>query len=241
MKVVGALLGTMSGSMGGLTASRNRGGQYFRQRVVPTNPASTRQNAVRAYLASAVAAWTNTLTAAQRTAWATYAANTPRTDSLGNEIVLTGQQAYIGAYVPRMQAGAAVPTAAPTVFNRGEPVASITTSLGGAPNLIGLDLGNTSDVLALMDAASDDGDILIFLGPPISEAVNFYKGPYQLADVVPIAAAATTVNWSTDVTTLSDDVALVAGQSRPIRIIIAYDDGRTSESFALVCPVIADA
>ena len=35
------IVGPLSGSFGGLTASHNRGGQYLRQRSTPTNPNST--------------------------------------------------------------------------------------------------------------------------------------------------------------------------------------------------------
>ncbi|KKM06452.1 hypothetical protein LCGC14_1743870, partial [marine sediment metagenome] len=36
-----------SGSIGGLTASHNRGGMYFRARTIPTNPATSFQTVVR--------------------------------------------------------------------------------------------------------------------------------------------------------------------------------------------------
>jgi len=240
MKVVGALLGTMSGSMGGLTASRNRGGQYFRQRVIPTNPSSTRQNAVRSYLAAAVSAWTNTLTAAQRGSWTTYAANTPRTTPLGTEVVLTGQQAYIGAYVPRMQGGLTVPADGPTTFNRGEPVVSIVTQTNDLPNTLGLNMGLMSNEINLGDAASDDGDLLIYIGPPVGPGVNYWKGPYQLASVVGIAPAASQISWDVDIVTLTDEYALVVGQRRPVRIVAAYDDGRTTDAFRVICDVVDD-
>jgi len=42
----------LSGSAGGTTASRNRGGGYFRNKAVPTNPDTVFQQAARAILAA---------------------------------------------------------------------------------------------------------------------------------------------------------------------------------------------
>lgn len=241
MKVVGALLGSMSGSMGGLTASRNRGGQYFRQRVIPTNPGSARQASVRGYLAGAVVAWTSTLTAANRTSWTTYAANTPRTGPLGTEVVLTGQQAYIGAFVPRAQMGVTVPATGPTLYNRGEPVAGIFGLLSGDPNVIGTATGNLSVALSMMNATDDDGDVLMYIGKPVGPGVNYYKGPYQLATFSAVASASTGTTLTGAIADLTIDDGLTVGQRRPVRLVMAYDDGRTSEAFQTICEVVADA
>lgn len=241
MKTVGALLGSMSGSMGGLTASRNRGGQYFRQRVIPIDPATSKQNAVRGYLASAVVAWTSVLTAAQRTAWATYAANTPRTGPLGNEVILTGQQAFIGAFVPRMQAAASVPADAPTLFNRGEPIAGLETINGSTVGEFGVDSTSASTQFNMMNNCDDDGDALLFIGPPVGPGVNFWKGPYQFAQAVAVIDASNTATFDGAMAAWPINDALVAGQRRPMRIIIAYDDGRTSEAFRAILPIVDDA
>ena len=47
MKFKGMIGSMFSGSSGGVTASHNRGGYYLRQRVVPSDPASTLQLKVR--------------------------------------------------------------------------------------------------------------------------------------------------------------------------------------------------
>lgn len=237
MKTVGALLGTMSGSMGGMTASRNRGGQYFRQRVIPTNPNTTRQQAMRSAMAAGNTVWIENLSAANRASWANYAANTPRTGPLGNEVILTGQQAYVGAYSIRTQIGQAVPATGPSTFDRGQPVTGITDDATSTANVIDIDTGLLANTIALGAAAPDDGDLAIYLGPPINPTINYYDGPYQLADVVSFAASATTVAWVTDPANLTDDTALAAGQVRAIKIVAVYDDGRTSSPFQAICTV----
>ena len=57
-----------SGSVANQTASRNRYGQYFRDRVTPDETATGRRTLAWSYLAAAVAAWP-TLTDLQRASW----------------------------------------------------------------------------------------------------------------------------------------------------------------------------
>jgi hypothetical protein len=65
-----SLVDTLSGSMGGRTASTARGGiGYFRQRTIPRNPSSPLQSAVRAALSSASVFWNTILSEAEREAW----------------------------------------------------------------------------------------------------------------------------------------------------------------------------
>lgn len=235
MKFTPTLGGSYSGSLGGSVASHNKGGPYFRRRAIPTNPNTTRQQIVRAALAGFTAAWSNTLTAAQRTAWSTYASNVPATDRIGQTIQLTGQQWYVGNNTPRQQArnssltaGSSVPlaTAAPTTFNRGESVVGLTTLS---------ELSGTITLTALLSAAaSDDGDALLFVGKPINVGVGFYKGPYQLASVVAVAADATTAAFVVDTSDSlewASDHIFAATERMPLRIVMVYDDGRVSQSF----------
>jgi hypothetical protein len=175
-----------------------------------------------------VATW-QSLTAAQREAWANYAEQTPRTDSLGQPLVLTGQQQYVANNTPRLAAGLAVINTAPTVFTRGNPATSIGTwSLTGLPEL---------DV-SVASGASDDGDILLYVSRPLSPAVNFFKGPYRYASAVPIASGGTSSGF-TGLVTDPYGAPYVAGEQRCVRLTIAYDDGRVSEAFEQITAVTA--
>lgn len=91
----GIAVGALSGSIGGSTASHNKGGAYFRTRAIPTNPSTTAQLTRRASLATVSIAWRN-LTNAQREAWENYARQNPTTDALGQAITLSGHQQYVG-------------------------------------------------------------------------------------------------------------------------------------------------
>jgi hypothetical protein len=92
----GIAVGAASGSMGGVVASHNRGGQYFRRRATPVNPATAFQGAVRSALAGLSSGWRG-LTEAKRTAWNEAAESTTTIDTLGSSVQLTGQQLYIRA------------------------------------------------------------------------------------------------------------------------------------------------
>lgn len=91
----GPLVGSVSGSMGGITASHNKGGQYFRRRAIPTNPSSTAQLQRRADLATVSTDWQN-LTTAQRAAWDEWGRQNPITDALGQSILKSGHQSFVG-------------------------------------------------------------------------------------------------------------------------------------------------
>jgi hypothetical protein len=70
MKWRSSLVDELSGSMGGRTASVARGGiGYFRSRVIPRNPNTLLQSAVRAALSSASVYWNTILSEADREAW----------------------------------------------------------------------------------------------------------------------------------------------------------------------------
>lgn len=70
MKFISAFVDELSGSVGGLTASRARGGvNYFRIRANPTNPQTERQTQVRANFGQLSQFWRGTLTDAQRDSW----------------------------------------------------------------------------------------------------------------------------------------------------------------------------
>ena len=241
MKYVGALVGTMSGSMGGATASRNRGGQYLRQRVVPTNPNSTRQMAIRSYMQTAVSYW-QTLDETSRLSWKTYAQNTPRTDSLGNTVVLTGQQAFIAAFVARAVAGIATPDAAPTIFDQGISAISVSSTIDGDPNTIGLAAGNLSTNINFMVEPINigAGDAIIYLGRPVAPTINYYRGPYQFSDTIALNALTTVTAWSSTVASQLADTPLVAGQRRPLRIVTAWDDGRVGLAYETIATVADD-
>jgi hypothetical protein len=82
-----------SGSVGSVTSSRNRSGQYRRQRAMPTQPRTASQMLARSRLSDQSSAWRG-LTDAQRASWNGFAQSFTLVNSLGTTINLTGHQAF---------------------------------------------------------------------------------------------------------------------------------------------------
>lgn len=104
-----------SGSLAGQTSSRNRFGQYRRTRAMPTQPRTSDQTSVRAILAGCAASW-SALTVEEQLAWRAWSELHPRTDSLGQVIVMTGAQAFnaVNCMMVKFLGGAvAIPPADP--------------------------------------------------------------------------------------------------------------------------------
>ena len=87
LKFQGIMIGSMSGSVGGATYARARGGvTYIRERVTPTNPNTQLQAAIRSAVSSASALWRTGMTDEQRQAWFDIAEGTQSGKSLFNRV-----------------------------------------------------------------------------------------------------------------------------------------------------------
>jgi hypothetical protein len=103
-----------SGSFAGQTSSRNRNGQYVRNRATPVNPRSTAQVNTRSRQSTNAAAW-RTITDAQRAGWLSLGLSITRNDSLGQSYNLTGFQAYCSVNNTLAAAGTALVSDAPAL------------------------------------------------------------------------------------------------------------------------------
>ena len=110
----GIAVGQMSGSVGGITASHNKGGPYFRNRAIPTNPNTAEQLAQRNRLATLSRDWQD-LTQAQRDAWTEWARQNPITNALGNSILKSGHQSFVGLNSNILRAGSAAISVPPII------------------------------------------------------------------------------------------------------------------------------
>lgn len=106
MAIINPIHGELSGSIGGNTYSRNRGGSYVRRRVKPDQGPYGRQGVARAALASLSGSF-NSLTQVQIDQWNNYAENHLITNALGLSIRMTGHQAYVALNSNLLQSGQA--------------------------------------------------------------------------------------------------------------------------------------
>lgn len=165
-----------SGSYQGLTASRNRFGQYMRSRATPVNPNSTAQGVVRARLSANSAAW-RALTDAQRAGWEGLGSQMSRTDSLGQTYTLNGFEAYCSINNNNAAAGNAVVSDAPSL-----ETPSVVATLAITLTAASFSLAYTPTPLAT-------GERLFVYASPQRNAGRQFEGDLRLIHVSAAAAA----------------------------------------------------
>lgn len=165
-----------SGSVGGVTSSRNRYGQYRRTRATPVNPASSFQTAVRARMQTNADAW-KLLTAVQREGWQALGVQMGRTDSMGQVYDLTGFQAYCSVNNNRLAAGDAVVADAP-LYDVPAPLLSITPTATIATLSVAYTATPLPAATRLFTSAS-----------PMRSAGRSFESDYRLMAVTAAAAA----------------------------------------------------
>lgn len=222
MKFKSAIVTQASGSVGGTTFARNRGGMYMRARAVPTNPNSPQQQAVRGALSQNVSTWGDVLTDAQRDGWDTYALNTPKIDSLGEPVNMGGLGAYNRCNVLRVVAGLARVDTPPTFFNFGAFTDPVVGVVDASASTLSLAFANTDDW-----ANEDGSSMCVFISRGQNASRNYFKGPYRYAGR--INGNATTA--PTSPATITVPFALTAGQRVFVRVVVTRADGRVSSDF----------
>ena len=220
MKFKSGFMTMASGSMGGMTASHNRFGQYLRSKVVPVNPNTSRQVAVRNYLATLAIRWKQTLTAAQRSAWETYAVNTETIDNLGSSRTLTGLNWYVACNSLRLLAGLAIVDDGPTEFGLAQ-LSPVSAAVTGSNDTAAVTFANTDQW-----ATEVGGALLVFGSVGKSPSISFFAGPYRYANKV---AGAVSPPTSPANIVLVDNVA--ATQKVFLKAVAIQADGRISNPF----------
>lgn len=169
--LVRGIFTNISGSTGGVTGSRNKGGQYLRARVNPVNPNSPAQQQSRATFADANAAWSG-LTPEERTAWNDFAEIQVATNRIGDVIQLSGQQSYVGSY-SALESANQTPVNVPPVPNT-RPGQLIIPEF--RPDISAEDVG-------AFTAGTEPGTAayVIAVSAPLPPGVSFFKGPFRTA------------------------------------------------------------
>lgn len=212
------VIASASGSAGGLTASRNRYGMYFRARVVPVDPSSIQQQFARAFFRTAATSWKN-LTDVQRDGWETYADNTPMQNKLGQTVTLTGFAQYVRTNSFSLSVGLGAFLDAPTVF--GLPAYT--------PPTIDVITGTTLTVaFTVADEWVNEvgGALSIQVSRPVSPSVNFFKGPFRKTGLV----LGDVTTPPTSPAALTSQFTYTAGQKCFCRFRVMRADGRYSQA-----------
>jgi hypothetical protein len=149
-----------SGSVNWRTASRNRNGQYIRNRSIPVQPRSTAQRAIRGFLALCSQVW-KSVTANDQAAWKTWADGHKRTDSLGQSQAMTGSQAFCSINSFRLLLGLTIVQTPPADPDFSAFVEGVVTSTDG-------------DVLVSTYTRPATGQIAFYVAEPRGAGVKFF-------------------------------------------------------------------
>jgi hypothetical protein len=173
--------GPMSGKEGGIVYSHNRFGTYTRRLVIPTNPSSIFQAAIRSAFQNLANRWLNTLTPAQRADWETYAQQVTMYNRLGAAIKLTGMNHYIRSNtIVQSVNPALVQDDGPSIFDLGTFTApTVSGFVAGPPSTVQVTYANTDTWYTL----GTGGRIIIYASRPNDPSVNFCKGPFRRANM----------------------------------------------------------
>lgn len=227
---LGGGVADIRGSIGGTVFSKNRYGSYTRNRTIPVNPGSVKQTKIRATMGQVRNAWFSILSAAQRAAWAVYAANVEVQNRLGESIKLTGWNMFARTNSSLLYNNLDIVEDAPTDFSLAEADATLAITVSEATQLISVAFDDD------LDWVDETGShLIIYASRPQNPTVNFFKGPYQVAGKV--SGDGTTP--PTSPTTMAVPFAVVAGQKVFAQARIVRADGRLSAPFRVLCTVAA--
>jgi hypothetical protein len=228
--LLGGGVADIRGSIGGSTFSRNRYGNYIRNKTIPVDPGTTAQTKIRATLGQIRSAWFNTLTAAQRIAWGVYAENVSVQNRLGQSINLTGWNMFARTNACLLYNDLAIVAPGPTDFSLAGQDSTLAITVSEATQLISVAFDDTLDWLD-----EDDAYLVIYASRPQNATVNYFKGPYLIAGKI----AGDSITPPTTPTTMAVPFAAVEGQKIFAQARIVRADGRLSEPFRVNCTVAA--
>jgi len=228
MKIKSAILTQASGTLGGLVASRNKGGMYLKANATQVNRSTQGQQRSRSALVHANALW-QTISPQQREAWETYAANVPINDNTGTPQTLTGQQHFLRLHTlfPPDWIGPLLPYEAPKIFNLGDTGVLSFLTATQAGQFISIGVSGEPEWTF---------NPIAFIFPQIALPTNasatarknrFRNHPPQEGDV----AAGQTFDINNLLTT--PPIRISTGQRIYVRIRIMQEDGRLSEPIHL--------
>jgi hypothetical protein len=150
MKYIGLLSSAASGKLGGIVASHNRGGSYFRHHAIPTQPRTPAQKLVRNQLQAFSSAF-KSLTSAQVQGWNALALTVTLKSKLGTTYHPTGQQLFVSCNKHLANVGITVQLSnAPSIPSIPGLTTFTGTPVGNGATVTGWGLATTPNMVATM-------------------------------------------------------------------------------------------
>lgn len=217
----------LSGSIAGVVYARNRFGNYLRPRTKPVNPKSARQVARRTILMFLAEQWRESpMDDAKRAEWKTYADSISWNNRLGEQVTLTGYNAFIQCNSVRELAFAGYAANGPAALGlpAGDPLFAI-SAMSAAAQTFTVTFDDNFDW-----CDEDLGAMVIDFGQPQNPSRTFFGGPWRFNSI--IAGDAIAAPASPLVAQVQDSWPFVEGQQIWPRASILREDGRVSTKFA---------
>lgn len=172
-----ALVSDARGKLNGSVASKNRYGNYLRNKITPTNPQTSAQSRMRALFGSISKGW-GALTQAQRNLWEDFSRQHPYNDIFGDSKVLQGSAMYqrVNLNLSKLEKSLLVVPGAVSDIPPLEQVHAL------------MDLGSGGDIEIIQvtgefdDTTTENQTMVVYATPPISPGRNFVKNDFRLID-----------------------------------------------------------
>lgn len=212
-----ALVSDMRNKLNGSVASKNRYGNYLRNKVTPVNPQTSYQQAARQLL-GALSSQYRGLTDAQRLSWINGAPNFPFTDIFGDVRYLSGQTLYVKLNTNLVNAGQAAISTAPLPV--GVPELAITDVTAE------ITTGSLSDLtIGVSETTVPAGFALaVYATPPTPAAIQFVKNRYRF-----IGIASVTTGEADILTAYTARFGSAAAQGEQIHVRVALISTTTGQ------------
>lgn len=166
--------GEIRGSLGGKVYSRNRFGQYVRNRAVPVNPQSARQTEIRSIFANLSLRWRQELNQTQRDQWDVYGDNVLVKNKLGLDIKLTGYNHYLRSNSIMQLNGLSIVDDGPAIFDKPGEDALFGVTGSESSQLISVSYDET-----LAWRLDNSASLSVFMGEPQNSARLYFGGPWR--------------------------------------------------------------
>lgn len=222
-KFTPTIAGEISGSIGAITFSHNRGGAYMRLRSIPVNPNTAAQSFIRTLQADLSNDWVTGLTQAQRDGWNLYDENLPA--QFGNR---GGIGQYVRSNVPRGYAS----------FPGGDPAYDILPNVADPPTIYDVGAFTPTGIAASVAsglahsfdngdewADEDDAALFLYMSPGQNPSINNYNRRYNLVGITS-GVNGTPPTSPTAFTTLPFPITL--GLKYFFKVRVSRADGRYS-------------
>lgn len=222
MKALSALVTAVSGKIGGMVGVNAPGGIVFRGWKKPTNPSTERQEAVRAVLADLAYDWANIMTGIQRQRWNIYASVVKVTNTLGQQVNISGIAMYQRSNVVAVINGLSKIFDGPLTHTLADQDSSMRADGSEATQLLTVTFDDTKDW-----CSEDDAGMQIRVSRPASPGVTFIPPTYRIAGL--LAGDSGTPITSPQTVTLP----FFSGDGSKIKVqgTIIRSDGRKSGGF----------